>query len=61
MIEISDTHLTQQIGRGVAVRHNRSTVVGEAVVGLTVEIAYANGRARLTDRAKRAVDKVPER
>ncbi|MCY0853055.1 KfrB domain-containing protein [Cupriavidus sp. D39] len=61
VIEISETHLTQQIGRGIAVRHNRATVLGEAAVGLTVEIAYANGRARLTDRAKRAVDKVLER
>lgn len=52
VVAISDTHLTQEIGRGIAVKHARAAVQGDAKIGASVEVAYSGGQGRISARGQ---------
>ncbi|NMV39930.1 DUF5710 domain-containing protein [Ralstonia insidiosa] len=52
IVAINETHLTQEIGRGIAVKHAREAVQGNAKLGASVEIAYSGGQARVSLRGR---------
>lgn len=52
IVAINETHLTQEIGRGIAVKHAREAVQGSAKLGASVEIAYSGGQARVSPRGR---------
>ncbi|RWA57413.1 hypothetical protein AU476_40825 [Cupriavidus sp. UYMSc13B] len=50
LVAITEDHITQEIGRGIAVTHLRAKVAGVASIGVAVEVAYAQGRGELKPR-----------
>lgn len=52
VVAIDDTHLTQEIGRGIAVKHARAAVQGDARIGASVEVAYSGGQGRISARGQ---------
>lgn len=50
LVAMTEDHITQEIGRGIAVTHLRATVAGVAPIGVAVEVAYAQGRGELKPR-----------